>query len=154
MKYLGKILFLLALLGGSTAFAAQSVPVEKLKPLLQEKQGLEGRVLLYFWASWCPDCREKLAGPLRELAGEFPSATMLTVNADRDEGKGKSYAEENKIGLPVYRDEEKALTKALKLFAVPAWAVVEKTAGGWMLLGSSTGSDLAEIRKVLRRGEK
>ncbi len=99
---------------------AEPVPLEKLKAVRQAAPELKEKVLLYFWASWCPDCREKLGGPLQALAKEFPKATVLTVNADRDAEKGLAYAEEKKIGLPVYRDEDKTLTKELKLFGVPA----------------------------------
>lgn len=148
MKNLFAIILLLETAYASSARA--EVPVEKLKAVRQAVPELKEKVLLYFWASWCPDCREKLGGPLPELAREFPKASVLTVNADRDVEKGLAYAEEKKLALPVYRDEDKALTKQLKLFGVPAWAVVErKKDGSFALLKAATGSDLAQIRALL-----
>lgn len=148
-----KNLFVMILLLES-AFAlsvrAETVPIEKLKAVRQAAPELKEKVLLYFWASWCPDCRGKLAGPLPALAKDFPNATVLTVNADRDAEKGASFAEETKLSLPVYRDEDKSLTKSLKLFGVPAWAVMEKNKeGGYSLVKAATGSDLAAIRALL-----
>jgi|GEM_PF-5513306 len=135
----------------ATAARGEPVPIEKLKAVRHAVPELKEKVLLYFWASWCPDCREKLGGPLPELAKEFPKASVLTVNADRDEEKGLAYAEEKKLALPVYRDEEKVLTRALKVFGVPAWAVVEKKKdGSFALLKAATGSDLAAIRVLLK----
>ncbi len=148
MKTLIACIVLLAAFGGNAK--AEVVALEKLKAVRQAAPELKEKVLLYFWASWCPDCREKLGGPLPELAKEFPAATVLTVNADRDAEKGISYADEKKIPLPVYRDEEKSLTKSLKLFGVPAWAVLEKKKeGGYEVVKATTGSDLAMIKTLL-----
>lgn len=144
------ILLLEAGLALAPAARAETVPIEKLKALREAPATVKDKVLLYFWASWCPDCREKLGGPLPGLAKEFPQASVLTVNADRDAEKGLAYAEEKKLGLPVYRDEEKEITKQLKLFGVPAWAVLEKGKDGkFQLVKGSTGSDLAQVRAAL-----
>lgn len=147
-----KLLITVLLLQSAVVFGAraETIPVDQLRPLSQAAPELKQKVLLYFWASWCPDCREKLGGPLPELAKEFPQASVLTVNADREESKGIAYAKNNNLSLPVYRDENKDLTKQLKLFGVPAWAVVEKDKNGsFVLVKASTGSDLNTIRSLL-----
>lgn len=131
----------------NTAFA-ETIRPENLMPVLNEEQKIKDKVLLYFWASWCPDCREKLAGPLRELAKKNTHVSVITVNTDRNIEKGKEYAQESGLPLPVYRDEDKVFIKHLRLFAVPAWAVLEKR-GEWKVVGASTGSDLQKIQNLL-----
>ena len=136
------------------AFADAVIHLDHLQPLVNAKaqESLDGKVLLYFWASWCPDCRDKLVEAIPQLQKDFPAVKIVSINADRDSAKGKNFAESEKLTLPVYRDEEKSLTKELKLFAVPAWAFIEKSKSGeWTVKSSSTGSDLAEIRNQLKR---
>jgi thiol-disulfide isomerase/thioredoxin len=131
---------------------AEALHIEDLKPLANAQKVVDAdRVFVYFWASWCPDCREKLThGDLQALQSEFPKVKVLTVNADRDEKKGKDFIETEKLSLPVYRDDEKTLAKNLKLFAVPAWAVLSKNGNQWTVAKSSTGSDLTDIRNQLK----
>jgi thiol-disulfide isomerase/thioredoxin len=136
------------------ARAEDALHVENLKPLSNaEKISGANQVLLYFWASWCPDCREKLShGELQALQRDFPKIKILTVNADREESRGKNFSDSEKLTLPVYRDDEKTLAKTLKLFAVPAWAILEKSANGqWTVRKSSTGSDISDMRSELTR---
>ena len=128
--------------------------VNHLRPLLNaSKISDESKLFLYFWATWCPDCRDKLThGTLVDLQKEFPKISVITVNSDSDEMRGKTFSENEKIGLPVFRDEEKSLTKSLKIFALPSWAILEKSSEGkWIVRMHSTGSDLADIRSELNK---
>jgi thiol-disulfide isomerase/thioredoxin len=150
-----KIFLILAFLLCSAALArAETVSLASLQGLknpvsLQEQKG---KLLVYFWASWCPDCRDKFkTGALTNLQAEFPQAKVITVNSDRDEAKGASFVEEEKISLPVFRDKDKALSKSLKLFAIPSWAVLERNKSSeWEIVKSSTGSEIETIEKQLR----
>ncbi len=155
MKFLINI-FMVAILALSTfsARAEEKISLSGLKPIANvtpiEK---EQKVFLYMWASWCPDCRDKLTkGTLENLQKEFPKVRVITINSDRDAARGKSFAEDEKLNVPVYRDDSKTLVKSLKLFAVPAWAVLEKNASGeWLVKSTATGSDLEEIKKEIRK---
>lgn len=148
------LIYFLLICGSNFAQAEETVSISSLKELRNAGsfEKLEGNVLVYFWASWCPDCREKLAGALGQLQAEFPKAKIVTVNSDRDEAKGIAFIEAEKISLPVYRDSDKTLSKALKLFAVPSWAVLKQEKKGlWKVLMSATGSDLQAIKQQLAR---
>jgi thiol-disulfide isomerase/thioredoxin len=149
-----KIILFLFLIFPASVSAGEIVSISSLKELRNAaaQESLTGNLLVYFWASWCPDCREKLGGPLAKLQAELPKATIITVNSDRDEGKGVAFVESEKVTLPVYRDSEKALSKALKLFAIPAWAVLKiNEENQWQILMSSTGSDLEMMKQQLLR---
>jgi len=130
------------------------VSLDQLKPLAGADAKIETqKVFVYFWASWCPECREKFAdGALSALQKDFPKTKIVTINADRTEERGKAFVEAEKISFPVYRDDSKALTKSLKIFGVPGWAVLNRNPNGqWSVQKSATGADLAEIRSELGR---
>lgn len=149
-----KLLIAFILISFSSARADDFVSLSSLKELRNATpvEKMDGTALVYFWASWCPDCREKLSGALGKLQAEFPKAKIITVNSDREEAKGIGFLEAEKITLPVYRDTDKALSKSLRLFAVPSWAVLKKGADNrWNVLMSSTGSDLTTIKQQLSR---
>ena len=108
-------------------------------------QPAKDKMVLYFWATWCPDCKEK-------LEKEFPSATLpantalVTVNTDKEAERAAHFVEKEKMGFTVIRDKDKVLTKALKLFSVPSWAVLKKEANGsWNIIESGSGGDLKKI---------
>lgn len=147
-----QILFFFAFLASFGA-RAETVSLQSLKELrnAQPASKLDGRVFVYFWASWCPDCREKLGGPLAKFAKDNPGVNLVTVNSDRDEAKGAGYVDGEKISLAVYRDTDRTLSKSLKIFAVPAWAILDKKGDTFEVVASSTGSDLAVIQQKLKR---
>lgn len=130
---------------------AESIPLGNLKSALNPEKNRSDKVLLYFWASWCPDCKEKLSGEIQKLEKEFPKISILTINGDRELARGLGFASEKKLLLPIYRDEEKTLSKSLKIFSVPAWAYLEKQNNSWVLIKSANGADLSEIRETLGR---
>jgi thiol-disulfide isomerase/thioredoxin len=150
-----KILFVAFILSiTSLASANDVVSLDQLKPLGTEQTKIsDEHVLIYFWASWCPECREKFAnGTLVGIQKEFPQTKIITVNADRDPARGKAFADAEKITLPIFRDDDRSLAKGLKIFGVPAWAVLNRSKDGlWNVQKSATGIDLAEVHAELRK---
>lgn len=112
--------------------------------------------LVYFWASWCPDCRGKLRGDLVKFVKERPGLELVTVNLDRDFKKGKRFLDEEKLKFSVIRDDDKIFRKRFDVYAVPGWALLKKTGANWELVESATGSDMEKISKSyqITKGEK
>lgn len=110
------------------------------------------KVVLYFWATWCPECKEKLN---REFpAFQFPAETeLVTVNTDKELDRIQHMMEKEKIKLTVVRDGKKALTSDLKVFSVPFWAVLSRGAdGSWELVDSESGGNLDKMKAALAKG--
>lgn len=108
-------------------------------------------VFLYFWASWCPDCRDKLRGSLGEALNGFSQTRLITVNMDRAPAKGENYVREEGVKLPVFRDESRLLSKKLGILAVPSWVLLSRAENGeWIVSASSAGSDLEAIKAALK----
>jgi peroxiredoxin len=67
---------------------------------------LQGKVvLLDFWATWCPPCREAIPH-IRNVAKKFQGEPLviLSVSLDEDEQKWKDFIGKNEMTWPQYRD--------------------------------------------------
>jgi thiol-disulfide isomerase/thioredoxin len=120
---------------------------ENLKTIHQTNDLASNQKLLYFWASWCPNCKESMKTKLVDLKNE--QVDVVTVNVDEDVKRAHHYIEEEKVQFPVIRDEEKKLRQVLKIFAVPSWAVLKKENNQWVVKASQVGNDFKEIKKSL-----
>jgi thiol-disulfide isomerase/thioredoxin len=82
---------------------------------------LQGKVvLLDFWATWCPPCREAMPR-IRAIAKKFEGQPLviLSVSLDADEQKWKDYVATNQMTWLQYRDGGFTGTIS-KLFSVEA----------------------------------
>ena len=118
-------------------------------------QPSDRKVLLYFWASWCTDCKEKMRTDLIELKKKQPHLAILLVNVDQDLDRAKHVIDKESIKLPVLRDENKNLRKMLKVFSVPHWAVFNKNLkqSGWQLVDTAPAYEWSRVSAALGRGE-
>lgn len=109
--------------------------------------------LVVFWATWCPECKEKLTNVMPKIFKENKIA-ILTVNTEKEIDRVKAFLEKNKILMPTINDDNKNLRKSLKIFSVPAWAVYERqnVQDPWNLVGTGSGFSEEDINKAL--GEK
>lgn len=80
------------------------------------------KVLLNFWASWCPPCKEEIPYMQKyyEEYGEKTGTVVLAVNMTRVEKGGKEkiaeFVEKNEITFPVLVDDNDG--KVMKLYDV------------------------------------
>jgi thiol-disulfide isomerase/thioredoxin len=90
---------------------------------------LKGKVvLLNFWATWCPPCREEIPSMMKLntlMAGKPFQMVAISV----DEG-GKpaieSYFKESGFSLPTYLDESGASAKSYGVTGVPESFLIDK----------------------------
>jgi peroxiredoxin len=84
-------------------------------------------VLLEFWATWCPPCREEIP-TLERLHRQYGSKglTILAVALDEGGWDGvKSFAAERKIGYTVLRGTEDVSAKYM-VRLIPAMFLIDK----------------------------
>ena len=99
-----------------------------LTALLKEKKA----VLLNFWATWCPPCREEIPDLIR-LQQKFQgqSFTILGVNVGESQKKVSSFVEKVAINYPVVLDADNRVSSAYHIVGIPTSLLV--AADGSML---------------------
>ena len=108
----------------------KSVPNFKLKIISGEEINLESvragqKTIMFFWATWCPHCRETLK-ELETKRGEFEQKDikLVLVNVGEKREFVKKFLEKNKIHLDTFLDEESSLVETYDLQGVPAFFLV------------------------------
>ncbi len=89
---------------------------------------LRGRVvLLDFWATWCPPCREELP-VLQGLYGQFSrhGLVMLAVNQREDRQEARDFLSRQGLDIPVVLDEDGRAAAAYKVTALPTVYLIGK----------------------------
>ena len=83
-------------------------------------------VVLDFWATWCPPCRESVP-ELRDLTRKYDPAklVLISISADEEEDAWHQFIAENKMTWPQYRDADKKLVNAFTVRAYPTYLVID-----------------------------
>jgi thiol-disulfide isomerase/thioredoxin len=84
-------------------------------------------VVLDFWATWCPPCRESLPG-LQKLHADKELADkglkVYAVNLREGTEEAKQYLEQNNLTFPVPLDKAGAVAQKYLVSGIPTTAVV------------------------------
>ncbi len=80
------------------------------------------RAIVFFWATWCPHCREALAD-LGRRKEEFrqKNIPLILIDVGEKETDVRSYLARNGIDLNVFLDERSDVAGAYKVIGVPAF---------------------------------
>lgn len=90
---------------------------------------LKGKVvLLNFWATWCPPCREEIPSMMK-LNSAMAGKPFQMVAISIDEGGKKAvedFFKESRFSLPAYLDQDTAAAKVYGITGVPETFVIDK----------------------------
>jgi peroxiredoxin len=92
-------------------------------------ESLTGKVVLIdFWATWCPSCREALPH-MREIARKFAGQpfVVLSISVDSDEAKWKDFVAHNDMTWIQYRDTkgEGSIATRFGVTGIPATFTID-----------------------------
>jgi thiol-disulfide isomerase/thioredoxin len=88
----------------------------KLDALLQGKKA----VLVNFWATWCPPCREEIPDLIR-LQEKYKDRGFTVIGVDVGESvrKVSKFAEQNGMNYPLVLDKARSVTETYKIVGIP-----------------------------------
>lgn len=89
--------------------------------------GLAGKVVLIdFWATWCPPCRESVP-ELKELTQKYSreKLAVISVSSDSDQKRWKEFIEQKQMNWPQYIDSDHHMTKLFDVHAFPTYIIID-----------------------------
>lgn len=108
---------------------APGVIVNSLKNVPLKLSDLKGKVvLLNFWATWCPPCREEIPAMMK-LNSAMAGKPFQMVAISVDEGGVpaiESFFKESGLSLPAYTDPDGKATKSYGITGVPESFIIDK----------------------------
>lgn len=115
---------------------------------------LRGKVvLLNFWATWCPPCREEMPSMQslwEDLAEE--AFVMLAVNVGEDDDEVFAFTNEfpTPLGFPILMDKNSALLGDYPVIGLPTSFIIDKQGNmAYKTVGGREWDD-PEVREILR----
>jgi thiol-disulfide isomerase/thioredoxin len=108
---------------------APDITVNSLKNVPLKLSDLKGKVvLLNFWATWCPPCREEIPSMMK-LNSAMAGKPFQMVAVSIDEGgvpEIESFFKASGFKLPTYTDQGGAAQKTYGITGVPESFVIDK----------------------------
>ncbi len=84
-------------------------------------------VLLNFWASWCPPCREEMPSMQKLFTSwDKNKYVMLAVNLKEDESAVKAFARQNNYTFPILLDRDGKVGHAYMVRGIPTTYLIDK----------------------------
>lgn len=82
--------------------------------------------ILFFWATWCPHCREALKDLNQKHSGmENKGIKLMLVDVGEGEKEVRRYMERNKIDMTVFLDQDSSLADPYGIIGVPTFVFVD-----------------------------
>lgn len=108
---------------------APAFELKDLRSISQDFTSLskDKNTILFFWATWCPHCREQLKELDRRMA-ELKTAGIQLFLVDLGEEKGivENYLDKSKLDVLVLLDKEGLVSENYKVLGIPTFVFVDK----------------------------
>jgi len=85
-------------------------------------------VLLNFWATWCPPCRDEMPA-LSKLYHVLKNRGLevVAVSTDRSINDIKDFLEKNKVNFPVLFDADRSAARLYRVFSMPTTFLIDRS---------------------------
>jgi peroxiredoxin len=84
-------------------------------------------VVIDFWATWCPPCRESVP-EIKELLRKYPAdkLVVLSASADKDEKTWRSFISKKEMTWPQFFDKDGRLAEMFGVDGYPTYVVIDR----------------------------
>jgi len=87
----------------------------------------KSNVLLFFWTTWCPFCRQELKKMNSEASTLADDGIqVLTINVGESRSKVARYLEANSIIFKALLDEDSAVASSYEIMGFPTFFLLDK----------------------------
>lgn len=110
-------------------FAFADFSVETIAGAKQARSSSKGNiVLLNFWATWCPPCKEEMPS-IESLSAAMKGRKfeVMAVNLGDSAGTVKDFLKQYKYSFPIYLDQQKKLARAYASKGIPTSYIIDKS---------------------------
>lgn len=109
-------------------------------------------VLLNFWATWCPPCREEIPELIR-LQNEYGKSGFTVLGIDVGESPAKVSTFMNKMGMnyPVLLDRDQAVAARYRIVGIPTSYLVSSEGKIIGEYHAATPDLFADVKKALNK---
>ncbi|TKC19245.1 peroxiredoxin family protein [Robertmurraya kyonggiensis] len=83
------------------------------------------KVMLNFWATWCPPCKEEMPAIQKFYTEKGDSVQILAVNLDPNSNV-KEFAEKLKVNFPILLDKNEEVMGAYKILTIPTTFFIDE----------------------------
>jgi len=109
------------------------------------------KVMINFWATWCPPCRNKMLA-LESLHREMANSNfmIIAVNIDENSSVAREFIQRNGYTFPVVLDENREIAAQYSVRSIPTTYIIDPRG---RIAGVITGSrdwSSSETIKILR----
>ncbi|MGV2938976.1 peroxiredoxin family protein [Mesobacillus sp. LC4] len=131
--------------------AGMVAPNFTLKNLAGEEVSLKdyrgNKVMVNFWATWCPPCKEEMPAMERFYKENSKEVEILAVNLD-PQNNVKGFVEENGLTFPILLDKEGRTQQTYSVISIPTTLIIDEQ--GLIIkkqIGSLTFEQIQELLK-------
>ena len=84
--------------------------------------------IIFFWATWCPHCREQLQQLTDHLGDEIQKKgiKILLVDVGETAGQVRAYVKKYKVPYEVILDEDDVISEKYNIVGVPTFFFIDK----------------------------
>jgi peroxiredoxin len=105
------------------------------------------KVMLNFWATWCPPCKEEMPAMERIYAEKSSEFEILAVNLD-PQNNVAGFVNDNKLTFPVLLDQNGQTQQTYAIISIPTTFIIDEN--GIILekqIGSMTYEQMQDLLK-------
>ena len=131
--------------------AGMAAPTFTLKNLAGEEVSLKDyrgkKVMLNFWATWCPPCKEEMPAMEKFYQQNSNDIEILAVNLD-PQNNVEAFVKEKELTFPILLDQEGSTQQTYSIISIPTTFIIDEQ--GLILkkhIGSMTYDQMNELAK-------